>query len=389
MQNNNKIFPSEIAEFTAQHHFSKFSVTTQAIYTTIILLIVGIGIAAPYVFLDITVKGTGIIRPKIEKTEIKSLVSGQIETLYIKNNQPVMAASTLLVIASDALAEKKDFNKKRTVETLQFLNDLTWLLKTDSKYLLKHKDSIITPMYSQGLLQFYQQMVELNKKYKNVNREYRRDLKLYRKKVIARDKYESKKFERDMVKSEMSILFERQINTWQTAFNQYSIKLTELETQQAQFEKEQEYYTIKAPITGTIQNFVGLQEGSLVFPNQAIAEISPDSNLLIETYIKPNDIGLIKKGMPVHLQIDAYNYNQWGLASGQVIEISNDILIMNEQPIFKVKCSLDQSFLSLKNGYKGNLKKGMTSQVRFIVTKRSLYQLLYDKVDDWINPMQN
>ena len=92
--------------------------------------------------------------------------------------------------------------------------------------------------------------------------------------------------------------------------------------------------------------------------------------------------------MPVHLQIDAYNYNQWGLASGKVIEISNDILIMNDQPIFKVKCSLDQSFLSLKNGYKGNLKKGMTSQVRFIVTKRSLYQLLYDKMDDWINPTQ-
>ena len=389
MQNNSKIFPSEIAAFTAQHHFSKFSITTQAVYITLIFLILGIGVAMPYVFLDITVKGTGIIRPKIEKTEIKSLVSGKIKTLHMQNNQPAAAGSTLLVIASDALDKKKDFNQKRTEETLQFLNDLEWLLKTDTKYLLKHKDSVTTPLYSQALLQFYQQMVELNKKYKNVNREYRRDLKLYRKKVIARDRYESKKFERDMVKSEMSILFERQINNWQAEFNQYTIKLTELKAQQAQLEKEQEYYTIKAPITGTIQNFVGIQEGSLVFPNQAIAEISPDCNLLIETYIRPNDIGLIKKGMPVHIQIDAFNYNQWGLASGKVIEISNDILIKNNQPIFKVKCSLDQSFLSLKNGYKGNLKKGMTSQVRFIVTKRNLYQLLYDKMDDWINPTQN
>jgi len=31
-------------------------------------------------------------------------------------------------------------------------------------------------------------------------------------------------------------------------------------------------------------------------------------------------------------------------------------------------------------------KKGMTLQARFIVTKRSLWQLLYDKVDDWANP---
>lgn len=39
-----------------------------------------------------------------------------------------------------------------------------------------------------------------------------------------------------------------------------------------------------------------------------------------------------------------------------------------------------------KNGYKGYLKKGMTLQARFIITERTLWQLLYDKVDDWINP---
>ena len=170
-----------------------------------------------------------------------------------------------MVIASDALDKKKDFNQKRTGETLQFLNDLEWLLKTDTKYLLKHKDSVTTPLYSQALLQFYQQMVELNKKYKNVNREYRRDTKLYKAKVIARDKYESKRFQRDMVKSEMSILFERQINNWQAEFNQYTIKLTELEEQQVQLEKEQEYYTIKAPITGTIQKFCGHSRGEPYF----------------------------------------------------------------------------------------------------------------------------
>jgi HlyD family secretion protein len=39
-----------------------------------------------------------------------------------------------------------------------------------------------------------------------------------------------------------------------------------------------------------------------------------------------------------------------------------------------------------RNGVKGNLKKGMTFQARFILTKRSLFQLLYDKADDWMNP---
>jgi HlyD family secretion protein len=32
------------------------------------------------------------------------------------------------------------------------------------------------------------------------------------------------------------------------------------------------------------------------------------------------------------------------------------------------------------------IKKGMTVQVRFLVTRRTLFQLLFDKADDWLNP---
>jgi HlyD family secretion protein len=47
---------------------------------------------------------------------------------------------------------------------------------------------------------------------------------------------------------------------------------------------------------------------------------------------------------------------------------------------------LDNKQLHLKNGFAGELKKGMTVQARFVVIKRSLWQLLFDKIDDWVNP---
>ena len=84
--------------------------------------------------------------------------------------------------------------------------------------------------------------------------------------------------------------------------------------------------------------------------------------------------------------MDAFNYNQWGLAQGAVTEISKDIISMDEQPVFRVRCSLDTPFLALKNGYRGNLKKGMTLTGRFYLTDRSLWQLLFDRIDDWMNP---
>src|SRR5690606_25179151 len=110
------------------------------------------------------------------------------------------------------------------------------------------------------------------------------------------------------------------------------------------------------------------------------------SGMVVETYILPKDIGYLKVGTSVTLQIDAYNYNQWGMASGSVTSISADVFTDNGQPYFKVRCALNEDKLVLKNGYEGKLKKGMTLQARFFVTKRTLFQLLYDKADDWLNP---
>jgi HlyD family secretion protein len=48
---------------------------------------------------------------------------------------------------------------------------------------------------------------------------------------------------------------------------------------------------------------------------------------------------------------------------------------------------LDNPILRLKSGQEGEIKKGMTFNARFVIARRSLFQLLYDKVDDWLNPL--
>ena len=87
--------------------------------------------------------------------------------------------------------------------------------------------------------------------------------------------------------------------------------------------------------------------------------------------------------------MSAKNYNQWGAVAGTISDISNDVILVEGEPVFKVTSTLDQDFLVLQNGYKGRLKKGMTLNARFVLTERSLWQLLYDKVDNWLNPALN
>jgi len=204
--------------------------------------------------------------------------------------------------------------------------------------------------------------------------------------VIPKMEYEEKKNNRDFEISSYKNICEQQKLAWQTRFTELKTKIEGLKSNIGQLQREKQQYIITAPISGTITGYTGVKESNFIVPNQQIARISPDDELLVECYVSPSNIGLIHADMDVRFQFHSFNYNQWGIGSGKVTELSSNVVNINDQPYFKVRCSLDQSYLSLKNGYKGYLKKGMTLTGRFMITKRTLFQLLYDKTDNWLNP---
>jgi multidrug resistance efflux pump len=220
----------------------------------------------------------------------------------------------------------------------------------------------------------------------HLEKEFELDKQLYDKKMIARMEFEQKQNSLDLAKSKLALIKEQQQSKWQAELVKYQLQNKELFSQVKQLEKEKEQYIITAPIAGTISQYSGIKPGNYTMPNQSIAQISPAENLIVECYVQPKDIGLIHDNMEVNFQLDAFNYNQWGSARGKVIEISEDIVNIDKSPVFKVRCKLLTDYLELKNGYKGRLKKGMTLTSRFKLIRRSLFDLLYDKTDNWLNP---
>jgi HlyD family secretion protein len=144
---------------------------------------------------------------------------------------------------------------------------------------------------------------------------------------------------------------------------------------------------VLAPISGEIIQSSDIQKGSIVSTGQKIAEISPDGELVATCYVKPADIGLIHENQHVRIQVDAFNYREWGMLEGTIIDISDDIIIeSSSSAFFRIKCKPGQTFLSLKNGIKAPVKKGMSLNARIVVIRRSLFNLLFDKADKWFNP---
>ena len=380
----NSIFPEEIIKYSVQAHHFKHSTNSKIIYNILILTVLGIGISLPYLIMDIYSSAQGILKSEKERNQISSLYSGKIKSIFIKENKYVQKGDTLLIIDNTVGKEKLLLASDKLVEIKSFIHDLKHL--SNSK--IHQLDSLESFLYQKEYLQYAQKLRELKTRYSKSKRDFERQQKLYKKEVIAKVEYENSKYNLELSINKLNQFKEQESNRWQSELTQQNNRSKELQSKISQFRTEEKNYIITASVSGTIQNEKGLEAGNFITSGISIAEISPSTDLIAECYIKPSDSGLLKKNCEVKFQIHAFNYNQWGMATGKIISVNKDISIINNIPLFKVICSLDQKQLKLKNGFVGKLKKGMTVNARFFIIKRSALDLLYDKVDDWFNPSE-
>jgi len=387
MDSDKYIFPKEIIENTAEYHFHSHNSYTKVIYQVILVVLVISFFAIFLIKVDVNVKSTGLFRPTAERNEIKPLIAGRIDSLFVKENMHVKAGQVLLTIKKENIESQDALNQFQQTDVKDQLHDLGLLISAYKRNDWSKKLPLKSGVYGQQYSFFMQRVTEAKARYQLALKNFERYAYLYNRKAVSGVEYDEMKLKKDNVFNELGLIGEEQGSKWQMELNQLSIQNQQLGTRDKQYEEEKEFYTIKAPLTGTVQQLKGIQPGSSVSANEILGEISPDSGLIAETYVQPKDIGLLKVGTKARFQIDAYNYNEWGMATGKVISVSSDVFMQNgSQPFFKVRCLLDENSLKLKNGYTGKIKKGMTLQARFFVTRRTLFQLLYDKADDWLNP---
>lgn len=381
-----KLFPTEIVEFTAEYHFNKHNPRTLIVYQLLLLLVIGAIASLFVVKIDVSVKGTGLLRAVQENHAIKAIVSGRVEEVFVGENQRVEAGQVLARIRTDILDQEKDLLLSQRSDLGSQLDDLHKLTRLLQLREVKKRPLLSSAMYSQQFTLFWQRVSKLQNQLELAEKNFERYSQLYDNRVISAAEYDEAKYTYQQAKTELELAYDEQASVWQQDLTNLRLKTGELGARISQVNKEQELYVLQAPASGTLQSVKGLRQGSMISANEVLAEVSPDSGLIAEAYILPKDIGYLRAGTPVNLQIEAYDYNQWGMATGEIASISADIFTDRGQPYFKVRCVLNEDRLALKNGYEGKLHKGMTLQARFFVTRRTLFQLIYDKADDWLNP---
>lgn len=356
---------------------------SQLIYSITLFAVLAALASLPFIYTTVSVKGVGALQSNIEKSDLIAPTGGKISYINLKDNQKVGKGAVLLKIDAALPVQQNVVLQSRASQLQQQIADAGSCLAAIDK---DKTPNLQTGLYLASWQQFTAQKQNAINAQAQAQTIYARYEKLHGKKVVSQAEFEQYKFNFEQATSDLNMVAQRFKTQWQTEANQNRNELKDLKNQKIQLTEQQKLYTINAEISGTLQNLAGLQKGAFIAANQKIGEISPDSALLAFCYVKPADIGLIKKQQAVRFQVDAFNYNQWGWLTGEVVDISEDVVVINQNPYFKVKCKLDKDYLQLKNGYKGQVKKGMTFSARFTIARRSFYQLLFDKVDDWLNP---
>lgn len=350
-------------------------------YLIIILVLGAILGSLPFIWVDISAQSRGIIRSADENVPIISLVNGKITYIHLRNNQQVNKGDTLLKIDPEIVQSQEELNQNFRTQTLQSIEDYEQMRKSANPVIIQQS---IHEEYEKYL----QQKRELQAKVDLAEISHRRNKKLFEDRVIASAEYERFLFDLTFAKEALVSFEHQQLAIWEKQKKDLNDALRNYDGTINKLQLEKKSYIITAPISGTIVNYKGFQANSFLGGAVSIAEIAPNNSLVVECLVYPKDIGLVQLGQKVRFDADAFNYHQWGFLTGKVVEIDRNVSIQDKEVFFKVRCQLASTQLKLKNGYIAHVNKGMTLTGRFIITRRNLFQLLYDKADNWLNPVR-
>jgi len=365
-------------------YLSPFHKRNYVIYWSL-LIAVAISLALlPVIRTTISVTAQGITRPEDERTDVKTSVSGVIDSIFFKEGSHVKKGEILARIKDKTTLIKKRENAFEIEQHEKFIQDLLVLTKSTSDE--KVVGRLGSPLYREQLNLYLSRKSEQDVSMRKTSRELEVNKTLARQHVISEKELFDSQVLYDKAHANYAAFLTEQQNLWQQDLNKYRHELSQYHQDQSLVISDALYYEIKAPVSGAIQNINTRYAGGFLQSGETLCAISPDGTLIGECYLSTKNIGLVKVGQSVNFQIDAFNYNYFGIITGKVATIDNDFATVNNNTIFKVRCTLDRTQFHLKNGFSSQLQKGLTFQAHFILGERTLWQLLWDKVDDWLNP---
>ena len=400
----------------------------RALYFTTLLICVAAIAAVFVVKVDVSAMGAGLIRPITDKMEIAAPLAGQVVEVIGRTDLRVKRGDRLMVLSTASLEASLASNRAEQERAVRELHDLDFLVRLlgdnnpvdsrtssqssasertsvrrETRANLEPKREILvrpistspppesllqSPVYAKDYASYLAEAEELRSNREQAEHELRRYETLYVSKTVSGQDVDQRRYELQQAKLREETARKQRVTRWQAEFSARTRGLDNLGAEAVRVREEMANSTIKAPADGTLVDFTPLAAGAFVQQGQRLGDLSPDDALVAEVYVSPRDVGQIQPGQEVRMQVDAFHYTEWGMLRGTVKRVADDFTMRGNasQPVFRVFVAPESLELVMRNGLRAEVRKGMTLQARFVIARRTLFSLIYERASRWMNP---
>lgn len=354
----------------------------------------------PLIHVDVSVGAPGIVRPKQERFVVRSNVDGNVKEVKVRENQVVKAGENLVLLESRQMQGAIDYNRLQQSDARNDIADLERASKTADSLALGVRAAegsadqmreaapveLRSPIYRRQYDALRSQLEASYVSETKIHQETVRLGELYVKGLIPRRDLDQARADEARVRGDRAQLLRQTTSGWQVERLEKQAKITELKNVERQLLEQQKLYSVTASTAGTVMGVGALTAGQFVPSGNKVCEISPSGPEMVEAFLLPKDIGFVRGGQRARVQIDAFPYAEWGTLDGTVTDVSADLVEVGQVGLFKVQVELQSSRLHSGEGATVRIHKGMTANVRFVVARRTLWQLLYQRTSAWLDP---
>lgn len=360
---------------------------TPIVYLALIAIVTAGLVSLPLVHVPVAVRAPGMVRPAAARYELRAGTSGVIELYRMSEGQRVEAGALLMRVAAPALTARASQVMDARRELLAAIADLESLVSIEST----RSDSAApagTRRYREELRLLARAIAEHTSRGDRIREEQRRAERLLAGGLIAPTEVQRLRY----AASEEDAAGERTLSDfrarWARDLVDARARLRELEGERAALAAEERARVLRAPTGGTLESVAPLAVGSFVTVGEPLGSLAPPATLRVEARLGPDEVVLVRPGAPALVRVDGYPPGEWGLLPGRVLSIAEDFELVGGRPVFRTVIELDRQHLSLPNGRVGSVRKGVTAEVRIVVARPTLYELLRRNLNDLIHPRE-
>lgn len=347
-------------------------------YYCLLALLCAAALWASLSIIDITVYAPATIRPQFGVQNLTGAASGRLVQVYAVEHHWVHAGDTLAVVEDVTLHHRYRLAQEKLLRISGEIDDLKALYNLDSTA------RFLFPLYAHELQVRLQERRVYMQDLQVLRAKLQRQQELYDKKFASSEEYEHAKAEWNQK--------ELVVRQWQhTTTRGISERIQQMELQRLELQSELSTLTaelgklvLRAPADGYISGLAFKKPGVMLKAGDVFCTLSPQDTPCVELYLTPKDIGYVKEGLEIRYQIDAFPFQEWGIASGVVSSVAQDCIFEDKTALFKVKANIRSTALtSARTGKQAHLKTGMTCRAGIVVAQKRLITMLWDKTIDY------